>query len=184
MDHLEYRKRIDLKSLQFIIASILVMAFVLFKGYRLLVISDVLIIVALAISVVVVLLNCIFYFSLWKEFALDIYYKVVDLLATFMIVLAMIVFLTTFLANTAIVNGDSMSPTVEDDEKILIFPSKSVKRFDIVVLEVDEDNIRASGGYLENNELLIKRLIGLPGDHLKWEHGFLYVNDEVVDDEY
>ena len=32
MDHLEYRKRIDLKSLQFIIASILVMAFVLFKG--------------------------------------------------------------------------------------------------------------------------------------------------------
>jgi len=184
MDHLEYRKRIDLKSLQFIIASILVMAFVLFKGYRLLVISDVLIIVALAISVVIVLLNCIFYFSLWKEFALDIYYKVVDLLATFMIVLAMIVFLTTFLVNTAIVNGDSMSPTVEDDEKILIFPSKSVKRFDIVVLEVDEDNIRASGGYLENNELLIKRLIGLPGDHLKWEHGFLYVNDEVVDDEY
>ena len=75
-----------------------------------------------------------------------------------MIVLAMIVFLTTFLVNTAIVNGDSMSPTVEDDEKILIFPSKSVKRFDIVVLEVDEDNIRASGGYLENNELLIKRL--------------------------
>lgn len=57
MDHLEYRKRIDLKSLQFIIASILVMAFVLFKGYRLLVISDVLIIVALAISVVIVLLN-------------------------------------------------------------------------------------------------------------------------------
>lgn len=184
MDHLEYRKRIDLKSLQFIIASILVMAFVLFKGYRLLVISDVLIIVALAISVIIVLLNCIFYFSLWKEFALDIYYKVVDLLATFMIVLAMIVFLTTFLVNTAIVNGDSMSPTVKDDEKILIFPSKSVKRFDIVVLEVDEDNIRASGGYLENNELLIKRLIGLPGDHLKWEHGFLYVNDEVVDDEY
>ena len=184
MDHLEYRKRIDLKSLQFIIASILVMAFVLFKGYRLLVISDVLIIVALAISVVIVLLNCIFYFSLWKEFALDIYYKVVDLLATFMIVLAMIVFLTTFLVNTAIVNGDSMSPTVKDDEKILIFPSKSVKRFDIVVLEVDEDNIRASGGYLENNELLIKRLIGLPGDHLKWAHGFLYVNDEVVDDEY
>lgn len=184
MDHLEYRKRIDLKSLQFIIASILVMAFVLFKGYRLLVISDVLIIVALAISVIIVLLNCIFYFSLWKEFALDIYYKVVDLLATFMIVLAMIVFLTTFLVNTAIVNGDSMSPTVKDDEKILIFPSKSVKRFDIVVLEVDEDNIRASGGYLENNELLIKRLIGLPGDYLKWEHGFLYVNDEVVDDEY
>lgn len=184
MDHLEYRKRIDLKSLQFIIASILVMAFVLFKGYRLLVISDVLIIVALAISVIIVLLNCIFYFSLWKEFALDIYYKVVDLLATFMIVLAMIVFLTTFLVNTAIVNGDSMSPTIEDDEKILIFPSKSVKRFDIVVLEVDEDNIRASGGYLENNELLIKRLIGLPGDYLKWEHGFLYVNDEVVDDEY
>ncbi|HOH58621.1 MAG TPA: signal peptidase I [Bacilli bacterium] len=184
MDHLEYRKRIDLKSLQFIIASILVMAFVLFKGYRLLVISDVLIIVALAISVVIVLLNCIFYFSLWKEFALDIYYKVVDLLATFMIVLAMIVFLTTFLVNTAIVNGDSMSPTIEDDEKILIFPSKRVKRFDIVVLEVYEDNIRASGGYLDKNELLIKRLIGLPGDHLKWEHGFLYVNDEVVDDEY
>ena len=52
------------------------------------------------------------------------------------------------------------------------------------MLEVYEDNIRASGGYLDKNELLIKRLIGLPGDHLKWEHGFLYVNDEVVDDEY
>lgn len=184
MDFLQYQRRINLKSLEFIIASILAMTFVLLKGYRLLVISNILLMIALIISLVIVILNSLFSFASWKEIALDVYYKAVDLLATLMIILTAIVFLTTYLVNTAIVSGESMSPTVEDSEKVVIFPSKQVKRFDIVVLEVDEDNIEASGNYLQNGELLVKRLIGLPGDHLKWEYGFLYINDEVVDEDY
>jgi len=48
-----------------------------------------------------------------------------------------------------------------------------LKRFDIVVLQIDREN-----------EDLIKRIIGLPGEKVKILNNKIYINDEEIEDKY
>ena len=70
------------------------------------------------------------------------------------------------------VSGGSMEPTLYN-KQILILKKydHSFKRFDVVVFNY-------------NNSKLIKRIIGLPGENVKYENGVLYINDEIVEDRF
>lgn len=73
--------------------------------------------------------------------------------------------------------GESMSPTIKNDDKVLIdsliYRMKAPKRNDIVVF--------TPSGNL-NARYSIKRIIGLPGDKIQVKNGALYVNDEMYSD--
>ena len=73
------------------------------------------------------------------------------------------------------VRGNSMEPTLEEgDIMILDIISTKVsdlKRFDIVVVD-------------QGKELLIKRVIGLPGEKLEYKSSNLYINGKYVEDPY
>ena len=48
---------------------------------------------------------------------------------------------------------------------------KKYKRYDIVVIK-------------ENNERIIKRIIGMPGESVKIVEGVIYINGEAIEDKY
>ena len=100
--------------------------------------------------------------------------KIIKELLPYLIIILTVILIRTFIVTTVIVNGPSMSPTLDGNE-VMILKKYDTKyeRFDIVVVNksVDGDN-------------LIKRVIGLPNETIEYRHEKLYINDEVIDDPY
>lgn len=81
-----------------------------------------------------------------------------------------------FLWNPVSVDGHSMDPTLQHQEKLIMLKTTSIDRFDIVVAsEVD-----SSG----KEKLIVKRVIGMPGDEIRIENDILYINGQEVDEPY
>lgn len=74
------------------------------------------------------------------------------------------------------VSGHSMDPTLQDKEHLIMVKTTSIDRFDIVVAnEVGEDGKEIQ---------IVKRVIGMPGDMIRFENDVLYINEEQVDEPY
>ncbi|MCD7829989.1 MAG: signal peptidase I [Clostridiales bacterium] len=70
------------------------------------------------------------------------------------------------------VSGSSMEPTLSDSDIIVLFKSGKLESGDLV-------------GFYYQNKLLLKRVIGGPGDVVDIdEEGSVYVNDELLDEPY
>ena len=111
-----------------------------------------------------------------------------------------------FIFTPTLVRQGSMTPTILDGERVLINRlvrtfNMEIKRGDIVTLEkpsseADEtqiakyDTIRGLKNkfvyyVLESNKKsYIKRVIGLPGEHVYIANGEVYINDEKLDEPY
>ena len=74
------------------------------------------------------------------------------------------------------VDGHSMDPTLQDQEHLIMYRTQDIKRFDIVVASEQD----GSG----KEKLIVKRVIGMPGDTIRYENDVLYVNDEKMDEPY
>jgi signal peptidase I len=76
------------------------------------------------------------------------------------------------------VDGGSMEPGLEDQERIfinkLVYRFESIERGDIVVFRYPRDTHKS----------FIKRVIGLPGDRIRISSGHVYVNDELLEEPY
>ena len=92
------------------------------------------------------------------------------------IVVLVVIVVRLFFVTPAAVNGASMLPTFEDGDYVLlnkIGPAMSgYDRFDIIVFETGE------------HENYIKRIIGLPGDHIEYVEDELWINGERIDEPY
>lgn len=86
-----------------------------------------------------------------------------------------IILIRTFVITPVRVNGSSMYSTLKDGEIMILnkldYKLHDIERFDIVVVKTDEKKI-------------IKRVIGLPGETLKYEDNTLYINDKKIDEPY
>ena len=94
----------------------------------------------------------------------------------YIIIIIVVVLIRTYIVTPVIVRGDSMNDTLLDGQVLFLskisYKINDIKRFDIVVIrDYDED-------------LIIKRIIGLPGDNVKYIDNTLYINDKEVEDEY
>lgn len=73
--------------------------------------------------------------------------------------------------------GDSMYPTLSDQDTILInkmaYLRKGPERFDVIVFEI-------SGK--EHSFYSIRRVVGLPGEKVQIRDGYVYINDEKLDE--
>ena len=98
--------------------------------------------------------------------------KYIKELVPYVVIIVFVVFLRVFIVTPVRVDGLSMYPTLEDNEILLLKKyDKSYKRFDIVVLDY-------------KGEKLVKRVIGLPGENLKFVNNELYINDKVVKESF
>lgn len=84
------------------------------------------------------------------------------------------VVLRIFILSPVTVSGESMMPTLVDKEKIIASKVSKIKRFDIVPLKAPD----------KEDTLYIKRIIGLPGEHIEYKNDILYINGEQYDEPY
>lgn len=67
-----------------------------------------------------------------------------------------------------VVEGESMLPNIQNTQEVKVDKYKKISRYDIVVIDV-------------GNHEIIKRVIGLPGDTLKFtKDDKLYINEKEV----
>lgn len=92
-------------------------------------------------------------------------------LIPYVIIVLVVVLIRTFIVTPGIVNGESMEDTLFDGDFVLVNKIGlwfGIDRFDVVVVKYEGDTI-------------IKRVIGLPGETVKYAHNVLYINDKEVE---
>ena len=87
-------------------------------------------------------------------------------------------FIILFVYQPVKVEGGSMEPGLEDQERIfinkLVYRIGAIGRGDIIVFRYPRD--------LHKN--FIKRVIGIPGDRIRINHGRVYVNGQLIHEPY
>ncbi|SNS78560.1 signal peptidase I [Granulicella rosea] len=87
-------------------------------------------------------------------------------------------FIIVFLYQPVRVEGTSMLPLLEDQDRLFInkmaFRIGDIQRGDVVVFQYPRDHSKS----------YIKRVIGLPGDRVRIDHGRVYVNGETKVEKY
>ncbi len=92
--------------------------------------------------------------------------------------LAISCFIIIFLYQPVKVEGTSMMPSLDDQERIfvnkLVYRLEPIQRGDIVVFRYPRDPSKS----------FIKRVIGLAGDHIQIDQGRVYVNGTRLEEDY
>ena len=99
--------------------------------------------------------------------------KIIKEIIPYIVIVLVVVLIRTFIITPVRVDGDSMKNTLKNGDILLLYKLSSIDRFDIIVLDEEKDN-----------EKIIKRVIGLPGETVAIKKGKIYINDKVIDDEY
>jgi len=102
-----------------------------------------------------------------RSWALDLFFSII--VSSFIIL---------FVYQPVKVEGGSMEPGLEDQERIfinkLVYRWENIGRGDIVVFRYPRDPSKS----------FIKRVIGLPGDRVRISFGHVYVNGKLVPEPY
>ncbi|MFD2044083.1 signal peptidase I [Ornithinibacillus salinisoli] len=99
-----------------------------------------------------------------------------DWVKALLIAFALAFIVRTFFFTPIIVDGPSMLPTLHDRDQMIVNKFKyrfnEPDRFDIVVFHANEQKD------------FIKRVIGLPGEHVAFKNNVLYINGEAVEENF
>ena len=92
--------------------------------------------------------------------------------AVLVVVAAVAVLIATLFLPILQISGDSMSPTLKNDEIVVLLKTKSFERGDLI-------------GFYYQGKILLKRVIALPEDEVAIDaEGNVYVNGEILDEPY
>lgn len=101
--------------------------------------------------------------------------KIIKELIPYIIIIIVVVLIRSYIITPVIVVGDSMVPTLKDDQILLLnkidYRFNEIERYDIVVVEVGKSEI-------------IKRVIGLPGENIEYRNNILYIDGHETTTEY
>lgn len=90
------------------------------------------------------------------------------------LILALII--KKFLFEQYVVYGESMMPTIQNGNRLIVnklgYNLQEPKRFDLIVFHANAQ------------EDYVKRVIGMPGDHIIYENDHLYINGKKVDEPF
>ena len=91
----------------------------------------------------------------------------------YLIIIAVVVLIRTFLFTPIRVDGPSMNPTLKNKDIMILNKIAKVDRYDIVVIKSKRID-----------DVLIKRVIALPGETLEVNNGVIYINGKKIKDKY
>lgn len=98
----------------------------------------------------------------------------------YILIIVAVLLIKRFVISPVNVVGDSMYPTLHDGYVMLLdeiyYKFDKLDRFDIVVIKYKD----SSG----KSELIIKRVIGLPGDTVSYDKGKLYINGKYIKEKF
>jgi signal peptidase I len=91
------------------------------------------------------------------------------------------IFINLFLVQATQVLGQSMEPNLHTKQRVLVEKVSyrflhAPKRGDIVVIDLDKEN--------KADDMLIKRVIGLPGDTIEIRNGEVYIDGDRLDESW
>ena len=93
-------------------------------------------------------------------------------ISVLVVVAAIAVLVATLFLPILQISGDSMSPTLEHDEIVILVKTKEFNRGDLI-------------GFYYQGKILLKRVIALPDDEVAIDaEGNVYVNGEVLEEPY
>lgn len=92
--------------------------------------------------------------------------------AVLVVVAAIAVLVATLFLPILQISGDSMSPTLEHDEIVVLLKTRKFERGDLI-------------GFYYQGKILLKRVIALPEDEVAIDaEGNVYINGELLDEPY
>ncbi len=98
----------------------------------------------------------------------------------YILIIVAVLLIKRFVISPVNVVGDSMYPTLHDGYVMLLdeiyYKFDKLDRFDIVVIKYKD----SSG----KSELIIKRVIGLPGETISYDKGKLYINGKYIKEKF
>lgn len=99
--------------------------------------------------------------------------EMMDWLKIFIIALLFTLIVRLFIFSPVLVDGESMLPTLEDRDRMIVnkitYKFKEPDRFDIVIFHAPDERD------------FVKRVIGLPGEHIEVNDNTLYVDGEEME---
>ncbi|MCF7924896.1 MAG: signal peptidase I [Candidatus Izimaplasma sp.] len=94
-------------------------------------------------------------------------YNFFDFLTVIPVFFLIIMILNGFFFSLAVVDGSSMEPNFCSNDIVYINYNSSLEREDVIVFEKDK--------------VYIKRIVGIPGDHLEITNDFVYINSVLIE---
>jgi len=109
-----------------------------------------------------------------KRIRRGVYYRQAlgSTVSVLVVVAAVAVLITTLFLPILQISGDSMSPTLQHDEIVVLLKTKDFKQGDLI-------------GFYYQGKILLKRVIALPEDEVVIDgEGNVYVNEELLEEPY
>ena len=96
-------------------------------------------------------------------------------ISSYVIVILIVIIIRVFIFDPVRVDGPSMDTTLKNGQILILdkmsYRKKDIKRFDIVVIKLDDKKI-------------IKRVIGLPNEVVEVKDNTIYINGKEINDPY
>ena len=99
--------------------------------------------------------------------------KILKEILPYILIIIAVILIRTFIITPVRVDGASMDQTLKDGEILLLYKLSKIDYGDIVVLDEEKEN-----------EIIIKRIIAMPGDTVSIKNHTVYVNDEELKEDY
>ena len=100
--------------------------------------------------------------------------KLIEFIKEFSIyalIIIVVLLIRAFIVTPVRVDGDSMNNNLMDGEILLLKKyDKTFERFEVIVFKYKD-------------ERLVKRIIGLPGENVRYENNKLYINNHLIEEE-
>jgi len=93
-------------------------------------------------------------------------------LIPYVVIISIVLFVRIYITTPVRVDGNSMYPTFEDGQILLLNKfDDNYKRFQVIVFKHGTDKY-------------VKRIIGLPGETVAYKDNKLYINDQIVEEKF
>lgn len=102
--------------------------------------------------------------------------EVISILLSVVVAYVLFILIRTFLFFPFEVVGDSMVPTLESGDRLILNRLGELDRFDVVVFPAPDVDTA--------DEEYVKRIIGIPGDEITYYKDDLFINGQLVEEHY
>ena len=85
------------------------------------------------------------------------------------LIVAALVFLFILNTSSHMVDGNSMNPTLQDGDRVIVTRTKEFKRYEVITFKPP----------VKSEYQYVKRIIGMPGDLISTDGNFLFINHQA-----